>query len=107
VLNAARNALERHCRDYDRVLSSSPPKLERSSITPGSLMELFVPSLGDEKARAVVEDAMQRLGIDASGFGVHEAIYVLELIAKKRGTAGTVSRFLRARILLELPSQEA
>ena len=71
--------------------------------TPVALSELaglLAASLGDAKARAAVETAVEALGLSGPELEARDAYRVLEQISEVPGIVGTVARFAKARFIL-------
>ena len=66
-----------------------------------TLVALFAPSIGDDKALAVILDAAQGLAIEGTDYDQREALALLEHIAATPGLVGIVARFLKARVPLQ------
>ena len=63
-------------------------------------------SLGEEKARAAVEEACRGLGVDQVTMTRDEALDVLENIAQTPGVVGVCARFCRSRFILRWASRD-
>ena len=74
----------------------------RPSVALLKLITMLGASLGDEKARTLVEAVVQRRQLSRETFGRDDAFIVLEEIAREPGVVGTVARFAKARVHLEV-----
>lgn len=79
--------------------SSAQPEGGAADVT-RALVELLTPSLGAEKASAVVSDEKARRGLTT--LSTEAALAVLEALAQQGGPIGTVARFAKARAHLAL-----
>ncbi|MGE0784961.1 MAG: hypothetical protein AB7S26_04675 [Sandaracinaceae bacterium] len=78
-----------------------PSAPAESGIDATQLAGLLSPSLGDEKARAAIRDAMRSLGIQATAkMSTELALDVLEQIARTPGIVGVTARFAKSRVHL-------
>lgn len=74
----------------------------RPSVALLKLVTMLGASLGDEKARALVDDVVQRRHLSRETFTRDDAFIVLEELARQPGVVGTVARFAKARVHLEV-----
>ena len=74
----------------------------RPSLALLKLVTMLGASLGDEKARALVDDVVQRMHLSRETFTRDDAFLVLEELARQPGVVGTVARFAKARVHLEV-----
>ncbi len=110
--------------DVEKLVARAPQRLDAPSIgrphfevgtrpTAGSipgraqtvdLVPLLAPALGAEKARAAIEAAAARRGVDIkAGLSQSAALAVLDEMARIEGIVGVVARFAKARFLLTAP----
>lgn len=82
-----------------RLTSSQLERGAERDVT-RALVELLTPSLGAEKASAVVSDEKARRGLTT--LSTEAALAVLEALAQQGGPIGTVARFAKARAHLAL-----
>lgn len=66
------------------------------------LVPMLAQALGTQKAREVVENAAQKLGLVGPHFSRTEVLAILESLASgSNATVAIVARFARARVLLQ------
>ncbi|MCC6811799.1 MAG: hypothetical protein IT381_30500 [Deltaproteobacteria bacterium] len=61
---------------------------------------LISPSVGEEKARALVAETAQALGMSGERLETEQCLQVLEVIAKQPGLVGISARFAKSRFHL-------
>lgn len=86
---------------------ATAPRAESAGALGGSdalvrLVSMLGASLGDAKARSLVDEAVARRRIARERFSKDDAITVLEDLAGQPGLVGTVARFAKARVHLEI-----
>jgi hypothetical protein len=69
--------------------------LGRSELT-----ALLASSLGEEKAKEVVEEALRKLGALHDTFPLSQGVAALDELARSEGLVGVTARFAKARLLL-------
>lgn len=74
----------------------------RPSPTLLKLVTMLGASLGEEKARSLVDDVIDRRQLPRDTFARDDAFVVLEELARQPGVVGTVARFAKARVHLEV-----
>lgn len=63
-------------------------------------------SIGEEKARAAVEDTCDSMGVERRTMTRDDALAVLESIADTPGVVGVCARFSRSRFILQWASHD-
>ena len=71
-----------------------------STIDADQIAGLFAPSLGEEKSREIVREALRQNGAPLVGIDQARALEVLEGLASERGIVGVTARFAKARLIL-------
>jgi hypothetical protein len=71
----------------------SPSRLEE-------LVKSLSASLGQAKARQLVEEAVESAGFESHALTRDQALQVLEVIAQTSGIVGVVARFVKSRLIL-------
>lgn len=89
-------------RDPAPHAPTPPEGLTSGSPTFVKLTAMLGASLGEAKARALVEEAARRRGITRESLGHEDAFLILEDLAREPGLVGTVARFAKARAHFEL-----
>jgi hypothetical protein len=97
---AGRFALTRVTVGRDAVASAPRSEARLKPMTRNALVQLFVPSVGNEKANDAVSTALARLNISSQTLNAEEVGAVLGLFVDGGGILATVARFARARLLL-------
>ena len=69
-------------------------------------IEALSPAVGEEKARAAVEAAIDVLSLDARRLTRDDVLRVLERIAQAKGVVGVCARFARSRLILQWASDD-
>jgi hypothetical protein len=82
--------------------TDAPPPSPRAEpiVLVAEIVELFAKSLGDEKARAVVDEALGRLGLTGPRLRRSDASKLLDIVSDGGGLPGSVARFAKVRFLL-------
>lgn len=75
--------------------------LDSSTVT-----EALSPAVGQEKARAAVESAIDALSMDGRRMTRDDVLRVLEKIAQAKGVVGVCARFARSRLILQWASDD-
>jgi hypothetical protein len=68
--------------------------------TPNEVAALIAPSLGDEKARAIVADTARSLGMTSAQLENAQCLRLLDAIALQPGIVGISARFAKSRFHL-------
>ena len=63
-------------------------------------------SIGEEKARAAVQETCTSMGIDRATMTRDDALSLLEQIAETPGVVGVCARFSRSRFILQWASRD-
>jgi hypothetical protein len=64
------------------------------------------PAVGEDKARAAVEAAIDVLSLDGRRLTRDDVLRVLERIAQAKGVVGVCARFARSRLILQWASND-
>jgi hypothetical protein len=64
------------------------------------------PAVGEEKARAAVDSAIDVLSLDGRRMTRDDVLRVLERIAQAKGVVGVCARFARSRLILQWASDD-
>jgi hypothetical protein len=90
--------------DVDKLIAQAPSAPATPSLVAPSvdLLPLLSPALGAEMARAAIEQAAARRGLEVStSLSSDAAVAVLDEMSKVEGIVGVVARFAKARFLLD------
>jgi hypothetical protein len=68
--------------------------------TAADIVDLLSTSMGEERATALVDDAIAKLDLDRDHVTTTEALDVLECIALEPGVVGITARFAKSRVHL-------
>jgi hypothetical protein len=71
-----------------------------------TVTETLSPAVGEEKARAAVDAAIDVLSLDGRRMTRDDALRVLERIAQAKGVVGVCARFARSRLILQWASDD-
>jgi hypothetical protein len=63
-------------------------------------------AVGEEKARAAVEAAIEDMALDRGHLSREDVLRVLERIAQAKGVVGVCARFARSRLILQWASDD-
>jgi len=90
-----------HAR-FSRMRTSERPSISDEPTMPATeIAALLAPSIGEERARELVEAAVRKLGYKADALDREQATRVFDELAKATGVVGAVARFAKARALLQ------
>jgi hypothetical protein len=81
--------------------SENPGSSKHRRITANDVIELLSPSVGQERARELVEASCHKLSIDPEVLGRDDVSAVLDDLAMTGGVVSVVARFAKARALLK------
>ncbi len=73
-------------------------------IEMSELVNMLGQSVGDEKARHVLENHARRKGVGLGPFRVEDALTILESVTEEPGIVGTSARFAKSRLHLRTAS---
>ena len=73
------------------------------SIPCAELVKLLAPSLGGQKAEALIKAAAQSLNLSTEQLPRTDALRVMEKIADQPGLVGITARFAKSRVHLWTP----
>jgi hypothetical protein len=82
--------------------SDQPDKPKNGRMSAVEVCELLAPSVGQERARELVEGSCRKLGFSLEGLGREEVSSILDDLAATGGVVSVVARFAKARALLKL-----
>ena len=69
-------------------------------FTAADLADMLARTLGDEKAKAIVDDAIGKMGFSAAEISRPEALALFEQISAQPGIVGISARFAKSRVHL-------
>jgi len=81
--------------------SDKPDPSKLRHMLAKEVAELLAPSMGQERARELVETSARKLGLELEALGREEVAAILDDLATTGGVVSVVARFAKARALLK------
>lgn len=81
--------------------SEKPDGGKHRRMSAYEVADLLAPSVGQERARELVEAACRKIGLNPDALGRDDVVSVLDDLALAGGVVGVVARFAKARALLK------
>jgi hypothetical protein len=79
----------------------NPSESSVTEVRIEDLVAVLGASLGDDKARETLTEAVRTLGLDPARMSREQALSVLEHLTETPGIVGVTSRFGRSRLMLQ------
>jgi hypothetical protein len=77
-----------------------------ATLDENTITSALSPAVGEEKARAAVDTALEALSMDRGHLSREDVLRVLERIAQAKGVVGVCARFARSRLILQWASDD-